>query len=209
MDKSAIPIRRPPGGRPRRRPGNAGTDPARTTGSAVGEAAGQRAGGGCRRGDLNPAPGYSAVRGRSGECLVTCDSRSPTPPARARRGPAVPDAVRTQRGPGRQAHRELGKHPRTAPDGVILQLSGSGDEPWLSVGDRWKPMVRARWGHGRRERTRLGLVAMVTSSAGGLGRSRATRASFQAAGGGAPAQGRQWPAGRADCELVISVLERR
>jgi hypothetical protein len=43
-----------PGGRPHRRPGNPGTDPVRITGCAVGEAAGQRAGWGCRRGDLNP-----------------------------------------------------------------------------------------------------------------------------------------------------------
>jgi hypothetical protein len=40
------------------------------------------------------------VRGRSGECRVTCDSYAPVVTGRARRGPAVPDVVRTWRGPG-------------------------------------------------------------------------------------------------------------
>jgi hypothetical protein len=49
-------------------------------------------------------------------------------------------------------HRELGKHPRTAPDGLILQLGGHGQCPWLSVDDRCRPMLRARRGHVRRGR---------------------------------------------------------
>jgi hypothetical protein len=42
-------------------------------------------------------PGVRLLRrpGRSGERSVTCDSDSPTVSARAHRGPAVPDAVRT------------------------------------------------------------------------------------------------------------------
>jgi hypothetical protein len=51
-------------------------------------------------------------------------------------------------------HRELGKHSRTAPDGLMLQLGGHGHRPWVSVDDRCRPMLRARWGHGRRGRTR-------------------------------------------------------
>jgi hypothetical protein len=47
----------------------------------------------------NPAPCCFAVRGRSGECRATSDSGMPAVTARARRGPAVSDAVRTQRGP--------------------------------------------------------------------------------------------------------------
>jgi hypothetical protein len=36
----------------------------------------------------------------------------------------------------------------------MLQLGGHGHRPWLSVDDRCRPMLRARWGHGRRGRTR-------------------------------------------------------
>jgi hypothetical protein len=39
-------------------------------------------------------------------------------------------------------HRELGKLPRTAPDGLVLQLGGPGQRPWLSVDDRCRPMRR-------------------------------------------------------------------
>ena len=28
----------------------------------------------------------------------------------------------------------------------MLQVGGHGHEPWLSVDDRWRPMLRARWG---------------------------------------------------------------
>jgi hypothetical protein len=51
--------------------------------------------------------------------------------------------------------RELGKHSRTAPDGLILQLSEHGHRPWLSVNDRCGPVLRARRGHGRRGRSWL------------------------------------------------------
>jgi hypothetical protein len=50
--------------------------------------------------------------------------------------------------------------------GLLMQLGGRRHRPWLSVDDRWLPMLRARRGHGRRERTRLGLATMVTSSTG-------------------------------------------
>jgi hypothetical protein len=36
----------------------------------------------------------------------------------------------------RRSSPRTGKHPRPAPDGLILQLGGHGHEPWLSVGDR-------------------------------------------------------------------------
>lgn len=49
-------------------------------------------------------------------------------------------------------HRELGKHPPAALSGLILQPGGHRHDPWLSVNDRWRPMLRARWGHGRRGR---------------------------------------------------------
>jgi predicted ester cyclase len=65
------------------------------------------------------------------------------------------DAGSTQtypRGAKRRPHRELGKHPRTAPDGPILQLGEDAHEPWLSVNDRCRPVRRARWGHGRQGR---------------------------------------------------------
>jgi len=47
----------------------------------------------------NPAPCCFAARGQSGGCRVTSDSDSPAVTAGARRGPAISDAVRTQRGP--------------------------------------------------------------------------------------------------------------
>jgi hypothetical protein len=47
----------------------------------------------------NPAPWYVASRGRSRRWPATCNSRIPSMTTRARRGPAVPDAARTQRGP--------------------------------------------------------------------------------------------------------------
>ena len=75
---------------------------------------------------------------------LTCGSRIPVVTAGARRGPAVLDAVRTQHGPRSRDYRELGKLPWTAPDGLILQLGGHGQRPWLSVADRWEPVLRAR-----------------------------------------------------------------
>jgi hypothetical protein len=54
---------------------------------------------GRRRWDSNPAPSCFAVRGRDGGRSLTCDADSPMLTARARRGPAVTDAVRTQHGP--------------------------------------------------------------------------------------------------------------
>src|SRR5215217_4934965 len=74
------------------------------------------------RWDSNPAPGYIAVRGRSGECHVTCDSRSPPLTAHARRGPAVSDAPRTQRGPAR---RILASRP-LLPKGNVAPGAGGG-----------------------------------------------------------------------------------
>jgi hypothetical protein len=47
----------------------------------------------------NPAPCCLAVRGPCGEGSLTCDSYWPGVTAGARRGPAVPGAARTQRGP--------------------------------------------------------------------------------------------------------------
>jgi hypothetical protein len=77
-------------------------------------------------------------------------------------------------------HRELGKHPRTAPDGLILQLGGHGQCPWLSVDDRCRPMLRARRGHVRRGRrsskddVARSLLATVASWIGGRGLSSVT-----------------------------------
>jgi hypothetical protein len=104
----------------------------------------------------NPVPCCSAVRGRSGGPPVTCDPHSPTVTARARRGPAVPDAMRTERGPRCMCHRELGKHPRTAHRGLLVQLSGRGHRPLLSVDDRSGPRLRARRGTAGEDETLLG-----------------------------------------------------
>jgi hypothetical protein len=46
--------------------------------------------------------------------------------------------------------------PSTPDDSPMTQLSASPDRPLLSVGDRQGPMLRARGGHVRRGRTRLG-----------------------------------------------------
>lgn len=80
------------------------------------------------------------------------------------------DAVRRSRSPRDQGpigqpgtarsilalkHRELGKHPRTAPDGLILQLGRHGHRPLVTVADRCGPMGRARRGHSRTDRTTI------------------------------------------------------
>jgi hypothetical protein len=69
----------------------------------------------------NPVQCFSAVQGRSGGPPMTCDPHSPTMTARARRGPAVPDAMRTQRGPEATSYRELGKHCSAARCPVVAQ----------------------------------------------------------------------------------------
>jgi hypothetical protein len=76
------------------------------------------------------APGYFAVRGHDCEWPMTCDADSPTVTARARRGPAVSDAVRTQRGPATSRRLEL----------VVRQPPVS-PEPKPSAGSR----VRVSW----------------------------------------------------------------
>jgi hypothetical protein len=60
------------------------------------------------RWDSNPPSPRSILCGRRLECLMTWHSCIPAMTARARRGPAVAEAVRTQRGPARR--RQLGKH---------------------------------------------------------------------------------------------------
>jgi hypothetical protein len=54
----------------------------------------------------------------------------------------VPSAVVRSLGRNFAIDRELGKLPRTAPDRLILQLRGQVDGPWVSVGDRCRPMPR-------------------------------------------------------------------
>ena len=53
-------------------------------------------------------------------------------------------------------------------DGLILQLGGHADRPWLSLDDRCDPMLRAQWGHGRQDDIARSLEAMVASWAGGV-----------------------------------------
>jgi hypothetical protein len=108
------------------------------------------------RWDSNPAPACFAVQGRSTECLVTCDSSIPAVTARARQGPAVPDAVRTQHGPGSRAWKARPAPPVSRHATPMAQRRASRDGPLLSVEDLGVPVLRARGGHGRRGRTRLG-----------------------------------------------------
>src|SRR5215211_5436141 len=49
-----------------------------------------------------------------------------------------------------------------------------GTDPWLSVDDRCRPMLRARRGHGRRGRPCSEPAGEVTSSTGGRGLSPVT-----------------------------------
>ena len=119
------------------------------------------------RWDSNPAPGCFAVPGRDGERPLTCDADSPTLTARARRGPAVPDAVRTQHGPGRRPTASLGSTRGPLRLRLLMQLSRPGHRPWLTVADRSGPMVRARRGHGRRGQTWLRRGTTVTSLTAG------------------------------------------
>jgi hypothetical protein len=122
----------------------------------------------------NPVQRCSAGRGRSGGPPLTWDPHSPSMTARARPGPALPDAVRTQRGPGRQVHRELGKHPPVVRRGLLMQLGRRRRRPWLSVNDRWLPMLRARRAHGQRGRHCSKPAGDGHSSAGRRGPSRVT-----------------------------------
>jgi hypothetical protein len=66
-----------------------------------------------------------------------CDVRFhlPTVTARAQQEPTVPDAVRTQHGPGSRAYGELGKHLPAARHPRMAHLTGSGDRPLLTVAD--------------------------------------------------------------------------
>jgi hypothetical protein len=80
--------------------------------------------------DSNPAPPCFAGRGRSGGRRVTCDSRSPGVTARARPGPAVPGAVRTQRGPANSSLSALFAQP--VPRDWRQRLADQ-----RTAGDRW------------------------------------------------------------------------
>jgi hypothetical protein len=86
----------------------------------------------------NPSPCCCAVRGRSGGWHVTCDCHSPTLTARARREPAVPDAVRTQHGP------------RVPPAGGTGSVGRHGKVDSLAGGVAW-----SRWGGLHRTGARL------------------------------------------------------
>ena len=101
--------------------------------------------------DSNPAPGCFAVQGRGGGCLVTCDCRSPTVTARDHRGPAVPDAVRTQRGPGPRAWEAVsGGAPSS--DGPAQR-----SRPVTAVDPR-RPSRTAAWGTSRARPARTNLA---------------------------------------------------
>jgi hypothetical protein len=107
------------------------------------------------RWDSNPVPCRFAVRGRGGGCRVICNSDLPNVTARARREPAVTDAVRAQRGPGSRAWKArpvVSSWPDAAPMPQVRRLR---DRPLLTVRDRQMPMLRARRGHGRRGSTAL------------------------------------------------------
>jgi hypothetical protein len=84
----------------------------------------------------NPVQCSSAVRGRSGGPPATCDLLWPGMTARARRGPAVPGAVRTQRGPSfltewqvadrKSRRRSLGTRDTACPDSPAQTASDAG-----------------------------------------------------------------------------------
>jgi hypothetical protein len=88
----------------------------------------------------NPVQCCCTVRGRSGGRPVTCDSYSPAVTARAHRRPAVPGAMRIQRGPER-AYTRAWKHCQGAHQGALAQRYGSGERPPLTVGDRRNPRL--------------------------------------------------------------------
>jgi hypothetical protein len=72
----------------------------------------------------NPVQCCFLIGGRSGGRPVTCDPYSPTVTARARRGPAVLGAVRTQRGPVslRNGGRPIRRH-GAAVSALAIQLA--------------------------------------------------------------------------------------
>jgi hypothetical protein len=88
----------------------------------------------------NPVPGCFAVRGWSGDGPVSCDSHVPTVTARAHRGPAVSDTVRTQRGPGACATASLGSSLGPLGTGRSYSSAGTGTDrgcPWMTARNRW------------------------------------------------------------------------
>ena len=86
---------------------------------------------------------------------MTCNSDLPNVTARARREPAVTDAVRTQRGPGSRAWKAR-PVPSYRPDpSPMPQVRPVRDRPLLTVRDRQMPVLRAGGGHGRRGPTAL------------------------------------------------------
>jgi hypothetical protein len=89
---------------------------------------------------------------------MPCDlhSRSPTVTARAHRGPAVSDAVRTGQGPGSRAWKARPGTPLSRDATPMAQVKALLERPLLSVGDREGPLLRARGGHGRRGSRWLG-----------------------------------------------------
>jgi hypothetical protein len=119
---------------------------------------------------------------------MTCDPHSPSMTARARRGPAVPHDVRTQRGPRAMSYRELGKLPPTARSSRTIQFNRRSGCPLVTVDYRCGPLVRARGGMARekeqahpwlRARRSLGPSATLAGAAGprplGVTRSRRHR----------------------------------
>ena len=114
----------------------------------------------------NPAPGCFAVQANNGEWPEACDADSPTLTARARRGPAVPDAVRTQHGPGRRATASLGS--TLGPLGTGRSYSWEGLRiargcPWMTAADRCFGHL---WGMASEDTAALGVAGTVTSAAG-------------------------------------------
>jgi hypothetical protein len=74
-------------------------------------------------------------------------------------------------GGSRPEYRELGKHPRTAPFRLMLQLGGRGHEPWLSVDDRCERCV-GHVGGTAPARTRLARAWQRWSPARAMGEAR-------------------------------------
>jgi hypothetical protein len=105
-------------------------------------------------GGLEPIPGSLCCPRSRRECLVTWDCGVPVVTTRARRGPAVSDAVRIQRGPGPRAWKARPAGPFTPEATPMPQVRRSWHGPLLTVNDREIPVLRG--GHGRRERSWLG-----------------------------------------------------
>jgi hypothetical protein len=92
--------------------------------------------------------------GRGGQGSAAAGQQDRHGPVRSGSGAARAACRRAILGPGSGGTPRAWEASSAGSGRPILQLSARGHEPWLSVDDRWRPMLRARRGHGPVSTTR-------------------------------------------------------